>query len=299
MRLLFIGLDGLGLTRAERYLLANLPDALRWGELSAEPGDLCNTGPSWTSIFTGQPAAEHGITSLVGTPKDGSKVFRDLPGQYLFEQLPGTTGCMNIPTTYPPRARSGDWMISGYPFQPVSTPANLLNGLDYVSDYAKAVNLQRADRGESWFWPDENELQQAFTIMHMIEEIRLSTLRRLPAVDNLFVANCMYDRGGHLCHDLDEHEQTEPLNYAAKRVADWALRVIARFPAQTTVLCSDHGWSQAENRHAPGGFYAMFGAGVEPVRVDLKNYELKAVIEDALLATDPDVHERMEALGYV
>ncbi|HEY65546.1 MAG TPA: hypothetical protein G4O02_13350 [Caldilineae bacterium] len=297
MRLLFIGIDCLGLYRFERFLKPRLPQIAAWGECHAP---LPRTGPSWTSILTGLTMEEHGVTSLLGTAREGSKTFQDLVGKYIFEGLPGSVGVFNLPTTYPPRCRPGDWMISGYPFDPVCCPADLLNGIDYIGDYAHLIVDLRGVEGKSYLWPEEYDNDTAFAIMQLVERVHLRALRRLPGVEYLFVCTTYYDRVAHQCHQLGPAEQNDPLDDAARFVVDWVDQLLDLFSADTVVMVSDHGWSQRENWHSHTGFWCMWGAGVPELgRVDIMNHELRGRVETALSVTDPQIEGRLRALGYV
>ncbi len=299
LRLLFVGIDCLGVGRFGSFVKEKLNEvapAMVWGECYAP---VPNTGPSWTSILTGLRFEEHGVTHMLGLPRNGSKSFRDLQGRYVFERLPGPVGVFNLPTTYPPRGRPGDWMVSGYPADPHTFPSGLLDGIDYVGDYARMIVKMRTLDGKRPFWPDEYSFETAAALMKMIERLHLVALTRLPMPEYLFVCTTLFDRVAHQVHDRGPDGQTGPLDDAAQFIADWLLRLLDRFPADTVVLVSDHGWDQQKNGHSPHGFWAMWGAGVtESGRIDIHNHELRARIEAALAATDPDVEERLRALGY-
>lgn len=299
MRLLFVAADGLGFSWMERHVIRDLGRrAVAHGELTAP---VPMTGPSWTSVLTGLTVARHGVTDGWGRKISDSRGFADLEGQYLWDRPLGTCGIIGVPTIWPPRRpnTAGGWMIAGYPFPPQAWPRGLLDGIDYLSDYASAVHLiQRARDGSEW-WPDEHTPEAALALMAMCDELRIATLERLPAVEHLFVGIMLFDRVGHKTFDLPN--ATIYLEEAARVIAGMVARLMERFDPDWTVVASDHGWTLDRPGHDPHGGYALFHRGNDRDgrRVDLVNHELREFLETHMIADDPELLNRLRALGYV
>lgn len=296
MRLLFLAVDCLGWPWFERHWLPDLPDNLVYGKLIAP---LPVTGPSWTSILTGMTVEQHGVTDTHGRPRDGSKSFMDLYGRYLSDVLPGSVGMFNMPCTFPPRGRRGDWMISGYPYPPATFPTCLLDGMDYIGDAATLLSSLHPvqDLGEP-FWPDVLPFRDVLTLLDLVERLHLRALSYLPVPSYLFVATTYFDRVAHAKHGARDPDP-DPFDRAARYCLEWANQVIKRYPADTVVIASDHGWDESLPGHDGQGIWAAWGRGVHHSgRRDMANHELRGFLESVLSLSDPRVQKRLEALGY-
>jgi predicted AlkP superfamily phosphohydrolase/phosphomutase len=123
MRLYFLGLDGLAASiifdpdhRGRWPNLEQLCAESLYGPCDCE-AQYIFTGPSWTSIYTGQPAEVHGLTDLWGRPLNGSRAFPTVKEPYIWEVLNRhglTCGVVTMPITYPARPIR-NYMIAGFP----------------------------------------------------------------------------------------------------------------------------------------------------------------------------------------
>jgi len=100
MRLLVLGFDGLGFQFWRDYLHSYLPgfDFVRLD--SPVPA----SGPGWTSLYTGQPLSQHGVSDVWGRDIGGSKTYADTWAQTIWFQL-AKRGMVcelcNLPATWP------------------------------------------------------------------------------------------------------------------------------------------------------------------------------------------------------
>jgi hypothetical protein len=302
MRLLFVAADGVGVDWLESQIVPAVGGEGGWetvvhGELRAP---IPMTGPSWTSILTGLTVAQHGVVDGWGRKVGVSRGFADLEGEYIWDRPLGTCGIVGIPTVWPPRRpnAAGGWMVAGYPFAPGTWPRGLLDGIDYVSDYASAVHLMQRARGESEWWPDEHTPEAALALMALSDELRIAALEKLPPVEHLFVGVMLFDRVGHKTFDLPN--AASYLEEAARLIAGMTVRLRDRFAPDWLAIASDHGWTLDRPGHDPRGGYALFRKGKRGAvgRVDLVNHELRATLESYLVADDSELLARLQALGY-
>lgn len=191
-RLIFIGLDGLGLdlasTLASQGVMPHLGRLMDQGAVWGTDSPLPEVSPvCWTSLFSGVEPGEHGIYGF-GEPVPGTYQVRPVQAdavrvERLWEELSRlgrSSVVLNVPLTYPARAIQGT-MVSGFVApeltRAVHPPALLprLEALGYrpeadleagVEDPAALVaDLQRAiaarSRLFSQFWEDDWDLYVA------------------------------------------------------------------------------------------------------------------------------------------
>jgi len=122
-------------------------------------------------------------------------------------------------------------------------------------------------------------------------------------VEHLFVCNVLYDRVGHAlaCCEGAPSNGWEELDAAAVSVAGWVSRLCEQYPADVTVLASDHGFGLDPLGHTPTGCWALWrlNGPVQTSNAAIENCELRERIERELASDDPEVFARLRALGYV
>lgn len=124
-RLIFIGLDGLGLDLAQslaaRGVMPHLGRLMDLGAAWGTDSPLPEVSPvCWTSMFTGTEPGQHGVYGF-GVPVAGAHQVRpvqagDVAAPRLWEELSGlgrSSVVLNVPLTYPARAIKGA-MVSGF-----------------------------------------------------------------------------------------------------------------------------------------------------------------------------------------
>ncbi|MBI4800388.1 MAG: alkaline phosphatase family protein [Desulfarculus sp.] len=124
-RLIFIGLDGLGLdlaqSLAQRGVMPHLARLMEMGAAWGTDSPLPEVSPvCWTSLFSGAEPGAHGVYGF-GVPEPGAYRVRpveagDVAAPRLWEELSGlgrASVVLNVPLTYPARAIRGA-MVSGF-----------------------------------------------------------------------------------------------------------------------------------------------------------------------------------------
>lgn len=124
-RLIFIGLDGLGLDLARelarRRVMPHLGRLMELGSAWGAESPLPEVSPvCWTSLFSGAEPGEHGVYGF-GVPVPGAYRVRpveagDVAAPRLWEELSGlgrASVVLNVPLTYPAQAIRGA-MVSGF-----------------------------------------------------------------------------------------------------------------------------------------------------------------------------------------
>ncbi|HJN14577.1 MAG TPA: alkaline phosphatase family protein [Armatimonadota bacterium] len=242
MRLLIAGFDGIDPGVVESYgdampCLASLPYA---AELVSEE---ILTWPIWTSMATGLPPSEHGVTGIFADEDAKRAWCRDdvKTGRFLWRALNDaglSVGWYRVPvTSYPPRELDG-WMASGTAGSPTGIwpvelssayepgPANL-----WSKECLPIGSETRADidRAGSALWDAARNALDA----------ELESLLRLVEVSPVDVVFCYFnytDTVQHHCfHDKSIMAQLHAwVDRAASRITG------ACDPDQTMIL-SDHG----------------------------------------------------------
>jgi len=273
MKLYFLGLDGASAQiMFERDLpnIKRLLDQSRYQPCMAEE-DYPYTGPSWTSIYTGMSAEEHGVTDLWGRNIEGSESYDTLRDPVIWEMLNHagmTTGVVHMPMTTCGRKVNG-YIISGFP-----------NDLDHAGaggelfpllqsrDISDLIRLTPRDRIMDNTWYRKYTLEQSIEIMKKMVHWKTETVRmlvRTHPVDCLFVQYSMLDRIGHLLNQYLRLHNGEGWSYEpVLELYDWLDGVLGNLldvgeEYDLLVITSDHGWpAQATEPYTFDG--KLFGA---------------------------------------
>ena len=273
MKMYFLGLDGASAQIMFERDLPNIKRLLsdsRYQVCMAEE-DYPYTGPSWTSIYTGISAEEHGVTDLWGRNIEGSESYDTLRDPVVWEMLGHagmTTGVVHMPMTTCSRQVNG-YIISGFPndLDHAGTAGELMPLLQ-SRDISDLIRLTPRDRIMDNTWYRKYTLEQTIDIMKEMvvrkaEAVRL--LVRTHPVDCLFVQYSLLDRIGHLLNQYLRLRDGEGWTYEpVLELYDWLDGMIGDLldigeDYDLLVITSDHGWpAQATEPYTHDG--KVFGA---------------------------------------
>ncbi len=332
MRLYFLGIDGL----AASILFAPENEG-RWPNFaslfSQSQYGICDceaeyqfTGPSWTSIYTGQPAAVHGLKDLWGRPLNGSKAFVNVSEPYVWDILNRhglSTAVVTMPITYPARKIHG-WMVAGFPSPRLSFTGPVAVPPDFLVDHSEAIRRTERIPGIGYSWHDQLTLEEDLEHLKQVELRKVQLVEQWLAdspVDALFVQYSSLDRVGHELNNYARRGQ--PFDYGhVYRMYDWfdaeLLPQLLRIESDTMVVVSDHGWplwAEGQGGHDQHGTYALRGPDVVAgLRLDARNIDIMPTTLDLLGLEAPHVaghsvfmraseldiiDEHLQGLGYI
>jgi len=228
-KLLFIGLDGVGLDLARH--LARIGVMPRLGELMDRAGAWATNSPlpevspvCWTTLFSGQGPGHHGVFGF-GEPAVGSYMVRPVDSGAVrvprlwdrVSQAGGRSVVLNVPLTYPATPLNGI-MVSGFVAPELTRavhPPEMLGQLQALG-YRPESDLDRAVSDPAALMPD---LLAAL-------EARLELFRRMLALPwDLFVA--VFTETDRINHFLwpalwdDGHPLAQPARQAYRRIDDF------------------------------------------------------------------------------
>ena len=273
MKLYFLGLDGASAQiMFERDLpnVRRLLDESRYQPCMAEE-DYPYTGPSWTSIYTGMSAEEHGVTDLWGRNIEGSESYDTLRDPVIWEMLNHagmTTGVVHMPMTTCSRHVNG-YIVSGFPNElEHAGAAGELAPLLQARDISDLIRLTPRDRILDNTWYRKYTLEQSIEIMKEMVRRKAESVRilvRTHPVDCLFVQYSMLDRIGHLLNQYLRLRDGEGWSYEPLlELYDWLDEILGSLldvgeDYDLLVVTSDHGWpAQAGDPYTYDG--KLFGA---------------------------------------
>lgn len=273
MKLLFLGLDG---ASAQVMFERDLPNTRHLLEQSTYRACMAEeeypyTGPSWTSIYTGMSAEEHGVTDLWGRNIDGSKSYDTLRDPVIWEMLNHaglTTGAIHMPMTTCSRQVDG-YMVSGFPNElDHSGPIAELVPLLQARDISDLIRLTPRDRVLDNTWYRNYSLEQTIDILKKMVEWKIQAVRILVSthpVDCLFVQYSLLDRIGHLLNQYLRVRDGQGWSYAPLlELYDWLDGKLEDLldvgeDYDLLVITSDHGWpAEAGDPYTYDG--KLFGA---------------------------------------
>ena len=331
MQLYFLGLDAF----AAKLVFA--PEhAGRWpnieglcqtslhGPSECEP-DFAFTGPSWTSIYTGQPASIHGVTDLWGRPINGGRSFQTVREPFIWDLLNRnglTCGVVTMPITYPARRIKG-YMISGFPSPRLSVTGDIQVSPDFLVDHSQRIRKTKPIPGIGYAWHDEHPLEEDLELLKASElakaEVILDLLGQQP-VDCFFVQYSCLDRVGH---ELNNYAR-RGLAYEPRHVIemyDWfdsiLLPLLLKVEADNMVITSDHGWQDCDGygQHEIQGMFLAKGPDIpQGMRIDCRNIDVLPTVMDILGLPPVDaaghsilmrqsdldqINEQLSGLGYI
>jgi len=343
MKLYLIGLDGLStnIVLAEEYdnrwpNFKKFFNSGIYGKSECE-AEFMFTGPSWTSICTGQPAKIHMLTDLWGRPVNGGQTFSTVQSPYIWDILNKngmSCGVITMPVTYPAKRLNG-YMISGFPSPKLSITGEITVPEGFIVDHSQLIRLTDKIEGKGYSFHDK------YTLEEDIELLKKSELEKIPLVaklanerevDALFVQYSCLDRIGH---ELNNYAR-RGIIYDHNRILemyDWfdaeCLPKILEIKADYRVMISDHGWRSFEQanpgkrfdgahvwgEHDIGGVIAINGQDIPAsTRLNARNIDVLPTILDALELPPEDVmgrsilirsseideiNNQLSSLGYV
>ncbi|NOZ51077.1 MAG: hypothetical protein GXP37_13685 [Chloroflexi bacterium] len=332
MRLYFLGIDGL----ATSILFAPQNQG-RWPNFAhlfaQSQHGICDceaeyqfTGPSWTSIYTGQPADVHGLKDLWGRPRNGSKAFVNVQEAYVWDILNQhglSTGVITMPITYPARRVQG-WMIAGFPSPKLSVTGPVSVPPDFLVDHSEAIRRTQRIPGIGYAWHDQMSLAEDVEHLKQVELRKAQLVPQWLAaspVDALFVQYSSLDRVGHELNNYARRGQ--PFDYShVHTMYDWfdaeLLPQLLAIEADYLIVVSDHGWplwAEVQGGHDQHGTYVLRGPDVPagmrldgrnidimPTTLDLLGFEPPAVTGHSILLRTSEldlIDEHLEGLGYL
>jgi predicted AlkP superfamily phosphohydrolase/phosphomutase len=343
LRLYLIGLDGLSanIVLADEYgnRWPNIMEFFNsgiYGNCECEE-EFVFTGPSWTSIFTGQPARVHMMTDLWGRPIDGGQTFSTVKTPYIWDILNKhglSCGVITMPVTYPAKRLNG-YMISGFPSPKLSVTGGIEVPEGFIVDHSQLIRLTNQVEGLGYSFHDKYSLEEDIELLRKSETKKITFVSQLAnnrEVEALFVQYSCLDRIGH---ELNNYAR-RGITYDHNRILemyDWfdaeCLPRILEIEGECRVIVSDHGWRSYQQggtgrrfdgapvwgEHDIGGVLAIAGDDILPrTRLDCRNIDVMPTILDALdlppeevtgrsiLTRSSDLEEinkRLSDLGYI
>lgn len=331
MKLYFLGLDCFA-----ARIIFNPEHAGRWplieklcqtslhGPCECEPEHVF-TGPSWTSIYTGQPAAVHGITDLWGRPVNGSRTFQTVREKFIWDILNDhdlTCGLVTMPITYPARPLKG-FMIAGFPSPRLSVTGNVQVPPDFIIDHSQEIRKTTSIPGIGYSWHDEHSLEEDLELLK-VSELRkaevVKGLLRQREVDALFVQYSCLDRVGHELNNYARRGQGYDPRHILE-MYDWfdgtLLPILLEIEADYLVIVSDHGWQNCKGygQHEPSGVFMVRGEDIpKGLRIETRNIDVLPTVLDVLSLPPVDVaghnvlirqseldeiNQQLAGLGYI
>lgn len=232
--------------------------------------EVPDTGPSWTTIYTGQPSEVHGVTDFWGRTILNGKSFVDVDLPFLWDWVNAAglaVGIINLPVTYPPR-QVNSYMISGFPAPKgtiITHPPDLSLPDDYVVDY---INLLPEEQATPKRWFQTRNPYEALEQMKLIEKCKLRALQLLPLCDLMAIQFTIVDRIGHMTH-----HRALPWLLKAYDWCDYLLgKAIAISNPDTVVVVSDHGFDTDDHTHS--GIFIAKGPGLVRATIECQNLDV-------------------------
>lgn len=343
VRLYFIGLDGLSanivFAEAHRGRWPNFEKVCAsgiYGKCECE-AEFIFTGPSWTSICTGQPAGIHRLTDLWGRLINGGQTFATVQVPYIWDILNRhgiSCGVITMPCTYPAKKING-YMISGFPSPKLSFTGDITVPEGFIVDHSQLVRLTDKVEGKGYSFHDKYTLEEDIELLKKsaLEKVAFtSQLASERQVEALFVQYSCLDRVGHELNNYARRGVPYDHNNILK-VYDWfdatCLPQILEIRADYRVIVSDHGWKSLPEGKAPprfqgalvwgehdlGGVIAIYGQDIPPdTQLECRNIDVLPTILDALGLPPEEVagrsifirsselteiNKRLSALGYI
>ena len=276
MRLLIIGVDA----ATPEILFADEPkvdmptvESIKRGGIygilrSVNP---CQTGPAWTSFYTGLTPENHGVRERWGR---GDRTFADicrdrLPFWYKLTDAGVDVGIFNMPCTYPAINPGGDsYIVSGFPVPDEGTrlyyPPDLKLPEDYVVDIMNEDKRARIPDGEK-----QSYIQRCL----QIESAHLSTFIDVNAafdVDLAMVQFAILDRLGHRVWTGDDPPFSIWLFY--RTIFEVFIpELLDKIKPDNVLILSDHGFRGGGSRgrdeegiddHSYNGIFMMYGKDI-------------------------------------
>jgi predicted AlkP superfamily phosphohydrolase/phosphomutase len=309
MKLCILGFDALDSQLFEKTELPNLSWIRNNGQWGTLYSPEMRTGPAWTSILTGLTIENHGVTDLLGYPREGSNWFLGRPRDYIFDVLHNagySVGVANFPSL--PYSREigkqdhdRSWLIAGWPKAPVirssftyepnvDLPDDLFSDLP---DYERRGLENRKPKGAMEDWaihelPWEEYIEWATWNAF----VRLKFLRKLQNVDVLMVQDSVLDRSGHMLstpnkgrRGADDSRYREALMLVDVLIGS----VIKTWNPDYLSIVSDHGFqgiSEANPEkgcwHSHRGTWAICGPSIVPVRNNFNQVHYGHTILDSI-----------------
>lgn len=273
-KLLFLGFDGLDYDLLNEYLKSNkdaLLNKISGSLLLMTPEDVgLNTGPCWTTLYTGLSKEHHGIKDCWGNPSK----FRDFPHPCVwdvFNENDFSVGLFGLPVTYPPKAIRRFW-VSGFPTPVPKTKFNDGAIIAFPSSIQEkylgehVVDLIQAGFGEKnnledWGKPDlkgkiaerwqiairkktKTNKQYPCDLCDAVLANQLSTVKRLFSdmpVDVAFVQFSFVDHVGHI-FPISPELRVLIMNEMYPRVNKVMEELWHFFKPENLVIVSDHGF---------------------------------------------------------
>jgi len=266
MQTLILGIDALDPHFIEKFLptlptFQRLRQTARWHVVRCDAEDP-NSPAGWSTIYSGVPASEHGITDWDYITENTGDSWRgtagDLPRRF-WEELNKaglSVGLMCPPMVWPAPDLNG-WAVGGFP-TPYQFPRSIasygapdeqysdhrikaLEPLGHVVDAVQYVDNTVEDY-------DVKDIQS----LPMIRlEYALRAFRLLP-VDVGFVFFSYLDRLGHMLNEqcwrekvITPAEAEDRMHWAYKKVDRLIALALAATNPGRVVICGDHGFNFA------------------------------------------------------
>lgn len=252
-----------------------------WGVCVPE---IAATGPSWTTIYTGQSWEQHRVADAWARQMVGTRSFAEVELPFFWDWVNAagmSIGVVNMPITYPPRAVNG-YMVSGFPSPlggSVCYPEDLPLPDGYTVDF---LNIIPEDVRMPGVWYRQWAPGDALDEMKRIDAYKIELLQVAPVQDVMMIQFPIIDHIGH--HVQGEWEAMWWLEQAFDHCDKLMGQVLELVPAEYVVLLSDHGF--VKDGHSSQGVFAAAGPGLAVDSSDYKNLDVLPMLL-ALVGIDP------------
>jgi len=314
MELLCIGFDGLDHREWSRRLADQLPGF----EYVLLHSPVPVSGPAWTSIYTGLPMEQHGVTDLWGRPEAGSKTHADVSPLCVWNALyrhGKQVALCNLPCTYPPSSVH-PFHVSGFPWpddkcywhpERLGVPRDFKWRCEMVHWAEKHTPDGWAPQLRKW-----NPLDvRGYVEFDMRSVIKWFAGWKTKAADLGWLVFTFPDRLLHLWPDASWIHR-----FNAQMVMEAITQLEAMLQPKATLVMSDHGWLErgqlGQFNHTEEGVLAWRGmdmpqfwgaqmptvSHVAHILADYFGVPLRSYAENLSEADMSYVRERLKSLGY-
>lgn len=314
MRLLILGFDGLGYSPA-RFTISDLVG------LRTLYAPLPVTGPSWTSLYTGLTAKQHGVMEAWGRARDNHRTLGESAQHLFWKRLKRDLG-MRVSLCFLPLVKpefaGADFCLEGFPIDhrgqgPRQRPK--------LAEY----NGQMLARTDIMYWPGSSAqpakwaqpLRTRYNVVDMERKVREGGHLALDWWIEHGVEGMDFGFMGFMFPDHPAHvwpwQWADVVLPIVREIIEKAMEEIQ---PQTLMIVSDHGFCMDGTGHTHAGVFGFHGLSYEPpTRANvLHNWSLPGLVFKELgLETElkqKDVKElskgeikhiehRLKELGYL
>lgn len=263
MRLLMMGFDGLGYSPARFSPVSQLLG------LRTLYAPLPVTGPSWTSLYTGLTAKQHGVREAWGRAKGGHRTLANNAGQLFWKRLKRELD-MRVSLCFLPLVKpewaGADICVEGFPVAkrnqgPQVMPKSLVYGGKLLAQTDIAYWPGSSAKPANWAQP----LRTRYTVEDMATRVRKGCFAEInwwlengvDGIDFGFIGFMVPDHPAHVW-PWQWAEILLPL------IAELIEYTMGHLQPQSTMVVSDHGFCMDGTGHTHAGVFGFDGLSYDP-----------------------------------